>query len=227
MKSIRNPIMNVRYAFFVVFLMGCFLSDKKQSSNKDSEKAVEIAKPPFDINSKKGDVIFTWYDKEGIHIAKRVEDIPQESRQYVRVDSLSTDPKDRTSRDIVVGDLRNKPYRFHRYARDQFDKMVDKLRGIDMEELASVKDVIVYMTAWCSVCRRAMDYLDKKGIPYEKMNIEKDSFARSQMQKKLKAAGLRASGVPVIDFKGTMLTGFNPEILEKLIAQKKKSTLSL
>ncbi len=37
------------------------------------------------------------------------------------------------------------------------------------------------------------------------------------MQNKAQAAGLHPSGIPVIDFRGHMVMGFNPSVLSALI----------
>jgi hypothetical protein len=39
------------------------------------------------------------------------------------------------------------------------------------------------------------------------------------MQRKAMAAGIRPSGIPVIDVRGRILTGFDPATLDRLLAR--------
>ena len=39
---------------------------------------------------------------------------------------------------------------------------------------ANVKTIIMYSTHWCPDCRRAKDFLKRRGIAFEEINIEED-----------------------------------------------------
>ena len=43
-------------------------------------------------------------------------------------------------------------------------------------------NVTVYCTQFCPYCTQAKQLLDKKGVKYKEMNIDRDSSLRSQMQ---------------------------------------------
>ena len=74
------------------------------------------------------------------------------------------------------------------------------------------KQVVVYSTPTCPYCKRAKDYLSRKGIPYIERNVAMDRDAAKEMIKK---SG--QMGVPVILINGEIIIGFNQTQLDKLL----------
>lgn len=74
--------------------------------------------------------------------------------------------------------------------------------------------VKVYSTPTCPWCTRAKNYLASKSIAYEDIDVSKDRDAAAEMVEK---SGQR--GVPVIDFNGTVIVGFDQSMLEQLIKE--------
>lgn len=81
-------------------------------------------------------------------------------------------------------------------------------------EVADVEPppITVYMTSWCPYCRKAQKLLDEIGADYVSKDIEKDPEALREFQRK----GSGGSGVPLIDFDGKTLRGFNADKIRKL-----------
>jgi glutaredoxin len=77
--------------------------------------------------------------------------------------------------------------------------------------------VVLYGTSWCGYCKKAEAWLKKKGIPFQKKDVEKDQDAARELAAKATRAGARVSGVPVIDVKGTLVQGFDERRLEQLL----------
>jgi len=48
-------------------------------------------------------------------------------------------------------------------------------------EPRSYPSVEIYSTEWCPACKAAIAYLEKRGVPYTKYDIEKDSEARRRL----------------------------------------------
>jgi glutaredoxin len=71
--------------------------------------------------------------------------------------------------------------------------------------------VIIYGAEWCGACHQAAAYLRRKGITYVEKDIEKDPQAAREMQQKLRGAGLRSGSIPIIDVRGKVMVGFNPQ----------------
>jgi len=77
--------------------------------------------------------------------------------------------------------------------------------------------VIIYGAEWCGACHEAAAYLRRKGIPYVEKDIEKDPQAAREMQGKLRGAGMRAGSIPVLDVRGKMMIGFNPQSVDEAL----------
>ena len=77
--------------------------------------------------------------------------------------------------------------------------------------------VIIYGAEWCGPCHQAAAYLKRKGIPFIEKDIEKDPQASHEMQAKLRAAGIRAGSIPVIDVRGKVMVGFNPNSVDEAL----------
>ncbi len=77
--------------------------------------------------------------------------------------------------------------------------------------------VIIYGAEWCGPCHQAASYLKRKGIPFVEKDIEKDPQAAREMQSKLKAAGIRTGSIPIIDVRGKVMVGFNPNSVDEAL----------
>jgi mycoredoxin len=73
----------------------------------------------------------------------------------------------------------------------------------------------MYSTTWCGDCRRSKRYLDRRGVPYEEVNIDDDPEA-AQLVVRLNN-GYRSVPTIVIDGVGT-LTEPNDRELEAALA---------
>ena len=72
----------------------------------------------------------------------------------------------------------------------------------------------VYSAVWCGFCHAAKDYLDKKGVKYEDLDVERDP---SNAEASVRKSG--QMGIPVLDINGTIIVGFDrPKIDEALAA---------
>ena len=74
------------------------------------------------------------------------------------------------------------------------------------------KQVVIYSTPTCPYCKRAKEYLSRKGIPYIERNVAMDRDAAKEMIKK---SG--QMGVPVILIKDEVIIGFSQTQLDKLL----------
>lgn len=182
----------------------------------------EAVKPPFAVSGELGGLLLVWFDEEGSHIAKSREEIPESARQYVRVDSPRLSPEQRLDADhVYVADVRTPgadgSYPVAKYPREWLDSHLDSLTPAVPES----SGVTLYMASWCGACRAAAAYMKQRGVDFVEKDIEKDAAANSEMRAKAKAAGKTPRGVPVIDFHGNILLGFDQGELARLIEQYK------
>ncbi len=75
------------------------------------------------------------------------------------------------------------------------------------------KKVVIYSTPTCPYCKRAKDYLSRKGISYTDINVAQDKEKAKEMTQK---SGQMS--VPVIIIDDEIVVGFNQVQLDKLLA---------
>ncbi len=72
--------------------------------------------------------------------------------------------------------------------------------------------VKVYSTPTCPFCTMAKNYLKQNEVSYEDVDVSKD---REQAMDMIKKSGQR--GVPVIDYDGEIIVGFDKKKLAELV----------
>jgi glutaredoxin 3 len=75
--------------------------------------------------------------------------------------------------------------------------------------------VKLYSTPSCGYCRMAKSYFQERGVNFTEYNVASDTRKRDEMVHKS-----RQQGVPVIDFDGKIIVGFNKEAIDRLISKK-------
>ncbi len=74
--------------------------------------------------------------------------------------------------------------------------------------LVKPKKVRLFIKPYCGWCRKAMHWLDERGVAYEQVNVIADEAAYDEM--------IRLSGndlAPVLDVDGKILADFGPDQL--------------
>ena len=74
------------------------------------------------------------------------------------------------------------------------------------------KKVVIYSTPTCPYCKRAKDYLSKKGITYTDFNVAQD---REKAKEMIQKSGQMS--VPVITIGDKVIVGFNQAQLDELL----------
>ncbi len=69
----------------------------------------------------------------------------------------------------------------------------------------SEAQVDIYVTSWCPYCKRAIAYLNAKGVKYNKYDIEKDLNAATRK----KALAPYYNGIPLAVIYGKTIKGFS------------------
>ncbi len=76
------------------------------------------------------------------------------------------------------------------------------------------KKVVIYSTPTCPYCKRAKEYLSRKGISYTDIDVAQD---REKAKEMIQKSG--QMGVPVITIDNEVVVGFNETLLDKLLSQ--------
>ena len=79
-------------------------------------------------------------------------------------------------------------------------------------EASNPPEVELYVTSWCPHCKRALDFLRSRGIPFDAYDIEKDKNA-ARRKKRL----TRESGVPFAIINGKGVHGFSQVAYERAL----------
>ncbi|HEX7478107.1 MAG TPA: glutaredoxin domain-containing protein [Polyangiales bacterium] len=184
----------------------------------------ELVKPPFEVKGELAGLMLSWIDAQGVHLAQALAEIPEASRQHVRVESLATPPDLQLDADhVYVADLRHAgadgSYPVRVATRGWFDGRVDQAKPVPKLDPAQAS-VVIYKASWCGACKAAAAFLRERHVAFVEKDVEQDQSAQAEMLRKTQAKGLTPRGVPVIDFRGEIMLGFDQPRLESLIAAR-------
>ena len=208
----------------LVIVLVCVGCERGAGEAPKAAAEQQPAAAPFEVRTATTDLVFTYFDDKGAHAAQSIDAVPESARAFVRVDSLKRDPASLDPSKVFVVDLRSTDpegrYPVKQVSRERVDLHIDGLTGDTLAESdtqAADADVIIYGAAWCGACRKTARYLRSRGVAFVEKDIEKDAQAAQEMQSKAKAAGVKTTGIPVIDFKGKIINGFDERALDALV----------
>ncbi|MBI3072558.1 MAG: hypothetical protein HYY84_10630 [Deltaproteobacteria bacterium] len=231
-----------RISLIVVLCFSTAACDEAAKSHNRPAPAASVSMPV--VTESSTDLLFQYVAADGT--AKevgRVADVPAENRAKVRVIPLSGSmpPAGKT----FVADLTKagaggafavSVVALAEFARGGAEREDAETQGKDpsttlrlgASALKSPRGsnaevaqggVILYATSWCGVCEKARSYFRRRKVDYVEKDIEKDPAAAAEMQRKAAAQGVSARGVPVIDIRGKLIAGFDPQTIERLLAR--------
>ena len=94
----------------------------------------------------------------------------------------------------------------HRYDIHNF---IDPPKPIASSEGLSV---VLYATKWCGYCAKTREYFKARKVPYKEYDVENSAEGQAQYEK------LGIDGVPVIVINGVVIQGYDPEGIDKALA---------
>jgi glutaredoxin len=176
-------------------------------------------------------LMLTWIDDKGeFHTEQKVADVPAASRDLVGVRDPAREP---TPGRVFVADLRTAradgTYAVRAITSDDFEKVAVERRkqhgtilaaaSASPSAVPSAPSVVIYGAEWCGPCHQVQAYLRSKGVPFVDKDIDKDPVAASEMRRKLAKVGRPAGSIPVIDIRGRILVGFNPQEVDQALGR--------
>jgi glutaredoxin len=199
--------------------------DSPDLADDSKQAAPQNVKPPFAVRGELEGLLMVWFDAEGSHTAAKRSEIPEAQRAQVRIDALDIAPDARRDPErIYVADLRaagaDGSYPVQTASRSWFDGQVDRAKPRPAADEASV---VIYKASWCGVCRSAASYLRSRHVAFVEKDVEKEPGANEEMLRKAHAKGLTPRGVPVIDFRGEIMLGFDQAHVQALIERFAKA----
>lgn len=207
--------------------------------------------PAIVVKDDTPDLLLTWIDDRGdFHTGQHPIEVPEGFRAAVRV--VPTTKDDVVASDLVyVADLsQRKPdtsYTVNTMTRAEWEALAASRREKRIAAVApnattapsaakpsddfynqnGKTSVVLYGASWCGFCKKAKEHLRRKNVPFIYKDIEADESAASEMDRKLARAGIRNSGVPVLDIGGKMLVGYDAGQIDAAVAAASKGGTAL
>jgi glutaredoxin len=77
--------------------------------------------------------------------------------------------------------------------------------------------IVLYTTRWCGACQELRRFLAARQIAFVERDVERDAAAAHEAAARAAAMGVAADRVPLVDVRGTLLVGFDPDRLTTLL----------
>lgn len=186
-----------------------------------TRRAADERLPPLPVVTDEGEkLLFSFVDAQGrVQAVSRPAQVPEAVRERVLVVDLAKTPEERQAhRYAFFVDLTAKrpdgTYPVSVVSR------YDAARGQVQAPATPPPEgsVLVYSAVWCGFCKKAKAWLKDNDVPFIERDVEKTPGAQAELDQKLKAAGIPGGGVPVIDWAGTLVMGFDVDALARLKA---------
>ena len=216
-----------------MFVAACALAcqDKPAGTKAAAAGGTDVALaadlPPFPIVTDDAkDLLFSFVGADGqVQAVSGAAQVPDPIKARVLVVDLARTPEQRQAhRFAFFADLTAKgpdgKYPVSVVSR------YDAARGQTAPAIAPPPSgsVVVYSAVWCCFCKKAKAWLTERGVPFVERDVEKTPGAQQELSEKLKAAGIPGGGVPVIDWAGTIVMGFDVATMERLLKEKPPAT---
>ena len=167
-------------------------------------------------------LLFSFVDPNGtVRSVDKLADVPGSQRRNVMVVDLSRTPEERQAdRYVYFVDVSapGPDGKFHANVVSRYQAALGGAAGEpQVGGAAEGAGVVVYSASWCGFCKKVKSFLKQRRVPFTERDVEKDPGADAELQRKARAAGVRVSGVPVTDFMGELVMGFDQARLEELV----------
>lgn len=240
-SAVRTLVVCLASLTLVASALGCSQRSEERSSevaskaspaSRSASGAAEplgAAEAPPDVplprvHPDNGSLLFYFLDPRGsVRTTARIDEVPPEVRPRVLVVDVSMSAEERQAhRYNFFTDLRE-PQADGTYPVVAVSRY-DAARG---EGLASALppvpegSVIVYSAEWCGFCKQAKAWLARHDVPFVERDVEKQPGVADELEEKLRKANVRGGGVPVIDWAGTVVLGFDQKRLQALLDEQR------
>lgn len=167
-------------------------------------------------------LLFSFVDAAGrMQAVPGVNDVPEAVRRRVLVVDLAKTPEERQAhRYAFFADL-TAPAADGTYpvvVVSRYDAATHKTGPTALP--APDGSVVVYSAVWCGYCKKAKAWLTQNHVPFIERDVEKTPGAQAELSAKLKASGVAGGGIPVIDWGGSLVVGFDVPSLERLLREQ-------
>lgn len=200
-------------------------STSASSSSSSSSTSAGDEGPPLPVvRDSATSLLFSFVDGGGrVQTVPSVSAVPEPVRKRVLVVDLDKTPEQRQAhRFAFFADL-TAPAPDGTYPVVVVSRY-DAARPVGAAALPAPDGaVVVYSAVWCGYCKKAKAWLTEHGVPFVERDVEKTAGAAAEVAGKLRAAGIPGGGVPVIDWAGSVVVGYDVAALQRLLQEKPTS----
>ncbi len=168
------------------------------------------------VRDESTDLVFAYIQNGSVvRFVNRVSDVPKEVRGHVwvRASKEHGPTKARNKNALFYADLTRKNDEGS-YSVNIVSPMTAKSRWAkDTVESGTPqnKSVVLYSASWCGYCKKAKAWLNENQVKYAIRDVDRDKGAADELAQKVRQKGLRAPGIPIVDWQGELVVGFRPE----------------
>jgi glutaredoxin len=209
-------------ALFLSTLCGCSKGSTAPSAEA-SPAGHEDKLPPIPVVTDDAkDLLFSFVDAQGrVQAVPSVAAVPETVKSRVLVVDLKKTPEERQAhRYAFFVDLtaRTPEGTYPVSVVSRYDAAKGQVQAPATPPPEG--SVIVYSATWCGFCKKTKAWLKEHNVPYIERDVEKTPGAQAELDQKLKAAQVPGGGIPVVDWGGTLVMGFDQAALTRLLAEK-------
>jgi glutaredoxin-like YruB-family protein len=99
------------------------------------------------------------------------------------------------------------------YDPELITEILDEIKDENEEEDIQGPSVELYVTSWCSYCKKAKAFFRSRGIEFTEYDVEKDQAAAQRMQ-----ALTKSKSVPFAVINGHSIQGYSTAAYEKALS---------
>jgi glutaredoxin len=201
---------------------GLQLGCSKSSTTAVDATATAAGEAPMPIvRPESENLLFSFLDPTGrVQAVPRVDAVPEPVRARVLVVDLSKTPEERQAhRYAFFADL-TAPRPDGTYPVS----VVSRYNAADASAAAPSGlappqngEVLVYSAVWCGFCKKAKAWLTAHDVAFIERDVEKTPGAQAELTEKLRKVGATGGGIPVIDWGGSLVMGFDEASLQRLL----------
>lgn len=186
----------------------------------DAGPAAAELPAPVEFSGRETSLLFSFVDEAGaVRSVDTLADVPAAQRRTVMVVDLARTPEQRQAdRYVFFADVTapGPDGKFHANPVSRYQP-ARAAAASPAPGAAAAEGVVVYSAVWCGFCKQTKTFLRERGVAFTERDVEKDPGAEQELQAKARRAGVRVSGVPVTDFQGELVMGFDQAHLDALI----------
>ncbi len=198
-------------------------SSSGASSSSSSEPSPD-APPLPTVTDEATSLLFSFVDANGRMISvPSVADVPEAVRQRVLVVDLQKTPEERQAhRYAFFADLSAKGADGHYpvVVVSRYDATKGGAGAAPPAQPPKDGSVVINSAEWCGYCKKAKAWMKEHKVPYLERDVDKTPGAQAELSAKLRAAGVPGGGIPVVDWAGDVVVGFDVASFERLLKAK-------